>query len=115
MPQLRESHTLPVERNVIWTTGPFASEPGEAAWANEAIFFVRTLKMSGDLNGVEARIQISPDGIYWCDEGTTFLLPTEVNAVTFGRVSRFGGWLRITGEIPENAEITVIVYLALKG
>ena len=115
MPQLRESYTLPVERNVTWGAGSFATEPGEAAWASEAIFFVRALNVMGDLTGVEARIQISPDGIHWCDEGTAFALPTEVEGISFGRVSHFGGWLRIMGEIPEGAEITVIVYLALKG
>lgn len=115
MPQLRESYTLPVERNVTWPAGSFASEPGEAAWASEAIFFIRALKVSGNLHGATAHIQISPDGMHWCDEGTTFPLPTATDEVTFGRVSQFGGWLRIAGMVPEGAEITVMVYLVLKG
>lgn len=114
MPTLRESYTLPVERNVIWR-GPFASEPAEAAWATEAIFFVRALNVEGHLNAAQARVQLSPDGMHWCDEGTSFALPSETDAVTFGRVSHFGGWLRIAGELPPGAALTVIVYLVLKG
>ena len=114
MPQLRESYTQLVERNVTWT-GDFASETTEAAWASEAIFFVRALKINGDLPAVEASVQISPDGMHWCDEGTTFALPAADDMVTFARVSHFGGWLRIVGNVPTGAEITVIVYLVLKG
>ncbi len=114
MPQLRESYTLPVERNVIWS-GPYASEPAEAAWASEAIFFVRALRVRGDARGALVRVQISPDGMHWCDEGTLFPLPTEADGLTFGRVSHFGGWLRIVGTVPPDAEITVMVYLVLKA
>ena len=74
MPQLRESFTFPLERNVTWR-GNFATEPAEAAWANEAIFFVRVLESEGPLDGAVARAQISPDGMHWCDEGTVFPLP----------------------------------------
>ena len=114
MPQLRESYTQLVERNTVWS-GDFASETCEAAWASEAIFFVRVLKTFGGLGNITARIQISPDGMHWCDEGTSFTLPTEVDTVTFGRVSHFGGWLRIVGHIPETQALTVIVYLVLKA
>ena len=114
MPQLRESYTQIVERNIDWT-GDFASEPCEAAWASEAIFFVRALRTSGDLTNVIARVQISPDGMHWCDEGTTFSLPVADDAVTFARVSHFGGWLRIVGSVPDGAAVTVIVYLVLKA
>jgi len=114
MPQLRESYTLPVERNIRWE-GAFSSDTAETAWANEAIFFVRALNVEGDVSGVTCRVQISPDGMYWCDEGTIFDLPAEVDAVTFGRVTHFGGWLRIVGELPAGGAITVIVYLVLKG
>ena len=39
---LRRSYTAVVERNTLWQ-GEFATEPYEAAWATEAIFFVRAL------------------------------------------------------------------------
>ena len=115
MPDLRESYTLPVERNETWEAGPFATETAECAWASEAIFFVRALRVSGDLSKVVARIQISPDGIHWVDEGTTLRLPAQAEDVTFAKVAHFGGWLRMVGEIPGGASITLIVYLTLKG
>ncbi|MDE2855416.1 MAG: hypothetical protein OXN88_14680 [Chloroflexota bacterium] len=109
---LRRSYTATVERNVIWK-GEFASEPYESAWASEAIFFVRALDVSPDFSG-GARVQISADGIHWADEGTVFDLPTAVDAVTFGRVTHFGGWLRLRGSLKDGTSITVLVSLALK-
>lgn len=110
----RNSYTAVIERNIIWS-GEFASEPYECAWASEAIFFVRALAVSEAAQPVEARIQISPDGLFWCDEGTAFDLSTTADAVSFGRVTHFGGWLRIAGTVPQGTQITVIVYLTLKS
>lgn len=110
----RQQHTAPVERNVRWA-GDFATEPYEAAWSSEAIFFVRALKVEGSPANIEARVQISPDGIHWCDEGSAFKLPTTVDETTFVRVSHYGGWLRLVGQVPDGAAQTVIVHLALKS
>ncbi|MCY3976664.1 MAG: hypothetical protein OXG23_01070 [Chloroflexi bacterium] len=109
---VRRSYTAIVERNVLWQ-GEFASEPYEAAWASEAIFFVRALDVSRDFAGA-AHVQISADGIHWVDEGTSFNLPATKDEVTFCKVSHFGGWLRIAGELPQSSEIRVLVSLALK-
>lgn len=114
MPGLRESTTFPVERNVTWR-GEFATEPAEAAWAGEAIFFVRALASDGLQAGCAARVQISPDGMHWCDEGTEIALPVARDEVTFCRMSHFGGWLRLRGQLPPGAALTVIVYLVLKA
>ena len=110
---MRQSHTAIVERNVTWQ-GAFETEPYEAAWAGEAIFFVRTLSASSSVEGAVARVQISPDGIRWCDEGTEIVLRSEGDAVVFGKVSHFGTFLRLAGELPDGAEVTVIVSLSLK-
>ena len=99
---IRQSYTAVIERNRLWDSR-FVTEPYESAWASEAIFFIRALEVSEPPVEVSARIQISPDGIYWCDEGTLVSLPTEPDEVTFGRVSHFGGWLRLTGEIPSGS------------
>ncbi|MDE2777957.1 MAG: hypothetical protein OXI77_18670 [Chloroflexota bacterium] len=109
---LRRSYTASVERNVLWQ-GEFASEPYEAAWASEAIFFVRALEVSPDFSG-SARVQISADGIHWADDGATFELPVTKEQVTFCKVRHFGGWLRLYGELDDEASITVLVSLALK-
>lgn len=108
---MRQSYTAVVERNVTWQ-GDFATEPYESAWASEALFFVRALAVSGP--PATARVQLSPDGIHWCDEGTILSLPTQPDTVTFARISHFGGWLRLVGSLPDSASITVIVYLVLK-
>lgn len=109
----RASSTSVVERNRLWR-GSFETEPWEASWATEALFFVRALEARGLPSGTIARVQLSPDGMHWCDEGTCVPLPTEANGVTFGRVSHFGGWLRLAGEVPPEAEVKVIAYLVLK-
>ena len=108
---LRQSYTAVVERNVEFK-GQFASEPYEGGWASEAIFFVRKLEVAGDVTGVQVRAQISPDGIRWCDERATFTL-TE-NEVDFCKISHFGNWLRIAGELPADTSLKVIVALHLK-
>lgn len=110
---MRTSHTAVVERNVTWR-GEFAVEPFETAWANEAIYFVRTLAADQMPAGVTARVQISPDGMNWCDEGTLLPLP-DAPGLTFCRVNHFGGWLRVVGELPAGAQLQVIVYLVLKA
>ena len=109
---VRRSYTATVERNVLWKD-EFATEPYEAAWASEAIFYVRALAVSPDFSG-SARVQISPDGIHWADEGASFDLPIKDNEVTFCKVAHFGGWLRLYGTLDDEASITVLVSLALK-
>ena len=109
---LRRSYTAIVERNVLWS-GDFATEPYEAAWASEAIFFVRALDVSAGFEG-SARVQISADGFNWVDEGTVLDLPAENDAVTFCKVRHFGGWLRIAGTLAPNNKVMVLVSLVLK-
>jgi hypothetical protein len=109
---MRQSITAVVERNVTWQ-GDFAVEPYEAAWATEAIYFVRVLEAHNLPADTTARVQISPDGIHWCDEGTAVAL-AATPAITFARVTHFGGWLRLVGKLPDGAHLTVIVYLSLK-
>ncbi|MDE2819703.1 MAG: hypothetical protein OXI40_08240 [Chloroflexota bacterium] len=110
---VRRSYTAIVERNVLWQ-GNFASEPYEAAWASEAIFFVRALDLSPGFEGGMAAVQISADGIHWADEGTEFQLPAAKGQVTFGKVSHFGGFLRIRGKTGGQTAVVVLVSLALK-
>ncbi len=109
---LRRSYTAIVERNARWQ-GDFASEPYEAAWASEALFFVRALEVSDAFTG-SARLQISADGMHWADEGGYFALPAAADAVSFCRARHFGGWLRIAGTLAPGNAITVLVSLVLK-
>lgn len=108
---IRQNYTAVVERNQRFE-GKFASEPYECGWASEAIFFIRRLEASGTVAGARVRVQISPDGMHWCDEGTSVDLTTA--EVDFVRVRHFGNWLRIAGQLPEGAALRAIVTLSLK-
>jgi len=110
---MRESYTAVVERNVDWQ-GVFAAEPYEAAWADEALFFVRVLDAEGVRRPVPARVQISPDGMRWVDEGTVLEIPAG-EGLAFARVRHFGSWLRLAGEVEDGGRLRVIAYLCLKG
>ena len=110
---MRRSFTAVIARNENWT-GEVATEPYECAWAGEAIFFIRALDARGTLRAAKARVQISPDGIHWVDEGTSVAMPAKVGQLTYCRVTHFGGYLRILAKIPPRASIKVLVSLSLK-
>jgi hypothetical protein len=104
--------------SVIELRQPFqaavASEPYECGWATEAIFFINVEDVDADFEQLHVRVQISADGIHWTDEGTTAELAGP--GLTVCRVSHFGGWLRIEGELLGGARRAVLsVRLALKG
>jgi hypothetical protein len=127
---VRKSYTAVVERAHPWRED-FVTEPYEAGWASEALFFVRLLETpdapdAPDAPGhqdapptesagvtVRARVQLSPDGMHWVDEGST--LPELSQGTAFVRVRAFGNWLRLAGTIsPPGRPVQAIVYLALK-
>ncbi|MCA3621049.1 MAG: hypothetical protein IOC56_08165 [Methylobacterium sp.] len=110
---LLESQAAVIARNETWS-GHVETEPHEAGWAREAIFFVRALHDAIGKPGM-ARVELSPDGMHWVPEGTVFDLPTRTDEVSFARVKHFGTWLRVTAELPEGASIVVLVTLHLKG
>ena len=110
---MRHSHTAIIERDVTWS-GKFETEPYEAGWASEAIFFVRILEKEGQVGRGHAKPQISPDGMHWCDEGTLMGFQ-ESKDIAFVRITRFGTYLRLVGELPPGTIVKVIVYLTLKS
>ena len=120
---MRQSHTAVVERNQCWE-GDFATEPYEVGWSHEAIFFVRILRAE-ERPIVTARVQISPDGIHWCDmdnesvrsncgSGNKIDLSASKDALAFAQVSHYGGWLRLAGTV-EGGRAWTLVHLALKA
>lgn len=111
---LRESHTAIVARNERWQ-GEAATEPFEAGWASEAIFFLRALAAEGSMGGGRAFVQISSDGIRWIDEGTSAPVPGAAEGIAVLRVAHFGSWLRLRVTLPAGATLTPIVTLALKA
>ena len=109
---LRQCHTAVIERNVWWE-GDWITEPYEAAWAVEAIAFVRVLERRNIDLPVTLRAQISPDGIHWRDEGSALVIPPDGD-VAFVKLSHFGGWLRLAGALDEDEGMKVVLYLNLK-
>jgi len=109
---LRESVTYVIARHERWQ-GPSATEPVEAGWATEAIFFLRGMDASeGSLPQVRA--QISPDGMRWVDEGSISSLPKGKDDMAFLRVRHFGNWLRLKADLPDGACCSLLVSVHLK-
>jgi hypothetical protein len=134
---MRRSYTAVVERGEP-LQGRFATEPYEAGWATEALVFVRVLEAPAGAR-VRARVQISPDGMHWADEGTTLPEVTGpgtsggstdgaagpdagpdgsadgMSVPVFARVREFGNWLRVAGSVtPGDASVRALVYFVLK-
>jgi hypothetical protein len=108
---INQSYLSIVARNEDWRED-WSSEPQECSWASEAIFFVRVLKSDPSSGPVTARVQMSPDGLHWIDEGTVLEIPAA-EGVVFSRVRHFGGWLRLAGTMQAGA-LRVLCYLHLK-
>jgi hypothetical protein len=111
---MRQVHTAVLERNGSFSTD-FVTEPYEAGWADEAIFFVRMEAVEGVEPRLSGTVQISPDGITWLDEGTA-LHPVTGTGVTFTRVQHFGNWLRLACTVSgRDARFQGSILLCLKG
>jgi hypothetical protein len=112
---LRNTYTAVIARGERWA-GQVYTEPYEAAWASEAVFFIHLMPDSTPPSETAvARVQISPDGLHWVNEGTEFELPTVPDAVSFGRVLNFGGWLRLAVAVPNACVFKVVATLSLKA
>ena len=110
---LRRSHTAVLEKNATFTES-FCTEPYEVAWAGEARWFIRVLEMDGENAELDAAVQISPDGLHWCDEGSKFATISEPGLYSL-EARKFGHWLRLACRLEgEQPRIKVMVYLALK-
>lgn len=111
---MRQFQTTVLERKTA-IRGAHATEPFEAGWASEAIYFVEAHALAGGT--LRAVVQISPDGIRWIDEGSACELAEP--GQTFVRVAHFGGFLRLALDTPENGDsdttALVTVHLALKS
>lgn len=90
------------------------THPFECGWADEAIVFVESHDAAADAI-VTLRVQLSPDGIRWIDEGTVL----KVTDHAMARLTHFGGFLRLVGAIVDTdgaaTAATLTVRIALKG
>ena len=111
---LRRSFTAVLEKNSTFTAD-FATEPYETGWALEARWFVRVLEIFGENVELTLIPQVSPDGLFWCDEGSDPLKMTATGLSSIA-LEDFGHWLRLDGKLSgENPSVKVLIYLALKG
>lgn len=109
---LRESVTYVIAREEAWQ-GPSVTEPVEAGWATEAVFFLRSMEAAnGELPQVRA--QISPDGMRWVDEGAAVAMPRNKDDLEFLRVRHFGNWLRLKADLPDGVHCSLLVSVHLK-
>jgi hypothetical protein len=111
---MRQCVTAVVSRNEVWS-GNAASEPYECGWAGEAIVWLRCLgAVKGKPGTAKARVQISPDGMRWVDEGTKLKFPAKEGAIAHARLTNFGNFLRVVADLPKGASAKVLLTLTLK-
>lgn len=111
---MRHFHASAVERRKYFK-GAMSSHPMEAGWAGEAIFFLIIEELKGNDTHLNACVEISADGINWIKEGAVFPSINKPGHY-FCKVSHFGNWLRVNGEITgQDAEIKASVHLHLKA
>lgn len=139
---MRHSFTAVIEKNATFHKD-FETEPYECAWASEARWFVHVLEMGGVLHSsiddettaafavvneeatsLSVRVQVSPDGLTWCDEGTQLgasddqsasYVPIFAPGLYSVPLRDFGGWLRLDCSLRGvDPRIRLMIYLVLK-
>jgi hypothetical protein len=102
-----------LEKNTTFDSH-FFTEPYEVAWAGEARFFLRVLDISGEKVTLTVNAQLSPDGLFWCDEGSRPLIIEATGLYSFP-VRDFGHWLRLQGRLTGACpKVKLLIYLAVK-
>lgn len=91
----------------------YTTEPYEAAWSSEAIFYLRVEQAKADAEPLTLVVEISPDGITWVEEGGDLTVDPS-KQLSFVRVKHFGGWLRLRHTTGSAESIQATVYLVLK-
>jgi hypothetical protein len=111
---LRRSFTAVIEKNTTWSAN-FETEPYEAGWAVECRWFVRVITMEGRDPEVVMTPQISPDGLFWCDDEHPSIVISKPGLYSFP-LREFGNWLRLRADVKgNNPSVKVMIYLVLKG
>lgn len=110
---MRQFMTSTIEQRKNFTSD-FSTHPMESGWASEAIFFITVEELAGHSSLLKTAVQISVDGVNWIDEGS-FPPPISQIGHYFLKVSHFGGWLRLRGEIEGNNSLfNLTIHLVLK-
>lgn len=110
---MRHSFTAVIEKNATFHED-FETEPYECAWASEARWFIHVAELEGNGAHLSARVQVSPDGLFWCDEGAAFE-PISGPGMYSLAIRDFGGWLRLDCRLDgEEPKVRLMIYLVLK-
>lgn len=110
---MRHSFTAVLSRNERHS-GDFETEPYEVGWATEARLFVNVLDVSGDDPRWVFRIEISPDGLHWCQLDAQTLVAEEPRLYTMA-FREFGNWIRVRGSCEAGGStLRSIISVALK-
>lgn len=110
---MRDAYTAILVQGENWSDY-CESEPYEAPWASEALVFLRLLDGTTTPGGIVARVQISPDGIHWADEGSTVEIPKGAE-VTFVKVREFGHYLRLVVDLPKGVDCILHATVSFKS
>ena len=92
---MRQVHTAVLERFGTFS-GDFATEPYEAGWAEEAIFFIRVDAVEGATPALTGKVQISP----MASRGSTRATLPAVTHPGVALPRAFGNWLRLACRAP---------------
>lgn len=111
---MRHFYASAIERRIT-INGDFATQPVEAGWASEAIFFIWVENFPATANGsLSMEVQISADGINWIDDPGKLLL-INAQGHYFLRAAHFGNWIRLNGKTTgDENEIKLSVSVHLK-
>ncbi len=110
---MRHSMTAVLEKSETYTSN-FDTEPYEVGWASEARWFIRIQKIAGEDTVLRAYPQISPDGLFWCDEGSEPIVMPKEGLYSLA-LREFGQWLRLRCELAgKSSSVMVLIYLAMK-
>lgn len=109
---MRQFHTAVLDTFCDLENG-YTTEPYEAAWAGEATFFIRTEEAKPNATTARMKVEISPDGMTWVEEGGVLELD-RAKTLSFVRVTHFGGWLRLRHTDGSTDGFQATVYLVLK-
>ncbi len=113
---MQTSLTVVIERNAT-LSGVVYTEPYEAGWAREALWFVHVFEVDGG-SKAEFVPQISPDGLHWCDHCAAAPIIIAEPGMQSLAVSHFGHWLRLRSRVAGESESTRVkahIYLVCKS
>ncbi len=116
---MKNVHTAPLEVLSPRSNGPFATEPYEAGWADEALAMIYVREMTGPTVELLLRAQISVDGARWFDHPASPLRIEKTGGFSLP-LPQFGNWLRLAGEVaggPADGSPALVLdlYWVLKG